>query len=156
MQLPRFPIEGGCQCGAVRYRLNAPPLGIYACHCKDCQRSSGAGFSLSMPVRAADFEVISGELRAYDKPADSGRVVRVMRCPVCGVNVFNEPLSSPQMRVLRPGTLDDSRWAAPVGNIWTASALPWARIEPDVPNFPGQPVDRQPLFDAFAAAVAAG
>lgn len=156
MKLPQFPVEGGCICGAVRYRITAPPLGVYACHCKDCQRSSGAGFTLSMIVKTETLELTAGVLAPYDKSADSGRTVRVMRCPHCGVNVYNEPLASPHMRVVKPGTLDDASWAVPVGNIWTASALPWVRIEPTVPNFPGQPADRQPLFDAFAAAVAAG
>jgi len=43
-----------------------------------------------------------------------------------------------------------------VGNIWTASKAPWVEIDPDVPNFPGQPPDRKPLFDAWADAVAEG
>ena len=52
MKLPAFPVEGGCQCGAVRYRLKAAPLGVYACHCKDCQRFSGTTHTLSMVVKA--------------------------------------------------------------------------------------------------------
>ena len=75
-KLPKFPVEGGCICGAVRYRLNAAPLGIYNCHCKDCQRSAGSAYSASMVVRREDFEVIAGETMTYDKRADSGRFVR--------------------------------------------------------------------------------
>ena len=66
----------------------------------------------------------------------------------------NEPLASPGLIIMKPGTLDDMSWAQPVGNIWTDRAQPWVDIEPDVQNFPGQPPSRQPLFDAFAAAVA--
>jgi hypothetical protein len=150
--LPAFPVEGGCQCGAVRYRITANPLGVYNCHCRDCQRSSGATHSMSMPTRREHFEHISGEVSAFDKSADSGRVVRMLGCAVCGTKLWNEPLASPAMVVVKPGTLDDPSWAAPVGNIWTNSRLPWTQVDWDQPNFPGQPADRQPLFDAWSKA----
>jgi hypothetical protein len=156
MKLPQFPVEGGCQCGTVRYRIKAAPLGLYACHCKDCQRSSGAAFSMSMLMQAADVELLSGELNGFDKAADSGRTVRMLGCVQCGTKVWNEPLATPGRLVLKPGTLDDSTWARPVGNIWTDRALPWVTIDWSQPHFPGQPADRQPLFDAFAAEVAKG
>ena len=156
MRLPVFPVEGGCQCGAVRYRLKAAPLGIYACHCKDCQRFSGTTHTMSMVVRAEDAALSEGELVGFDKPADSGRTVRMLGCAQCGTKIWNEPLSAPHLLILKPGTLDDMSWARPVGNIWTDRAQSWTYIDPSVPNFPGQPTDRQPLFDAFAAEVAKG
>lgn len=154
MKLPEFPVEGGCQCGAVRYRLKAAPLGVYACHCKDCQRVSGTTHTLSMVVNASDAELIAGELFAYDKAADSGRTVRMLGCAQCGIKIWNAPLSAPHLLVMKPGTLDDMSWARPVGAIWTDSAVPWAAIDWSEPHFPGQPADRQPLFDAFAAQIA--
>jgi hypothetical protein len=57
---------------------------------------------------------------------------------------------------VKPGTLDDMSWCVPVGNIWTASRVPWMEIDETLVNFPGQPADRQPLFDAWARAVADG
>lgn len=156
MRLPEFPVDGGCQCGTVRYRLKAPPLGIYACHCKDCQRSSGTTHTLSMVVKAGDVELIAGDLVAFDKAADSGRTVRMLGCRECGTKVWNEPLSFPEIIVMKPGTLDDMSWAKPIGNIWTDRKQPWVELDPDVPNFPGQPPSRQPLFDAFAAELAKG
>lgn len=150
--LPAFPVEGGCQCGAVRYRLKAAPKGVYACHCKDCQRFSGTTHTISMVVGVDDVELVKGTLIHFDKAADSGRVVRMLGCERCGTKVWNEPLASPALIVMKPGTLDDMGWAAPVGNIWTESRAPWVVIDPDVPNFPGQPPNRQPLFDAWAAA----
>ncbi len=152
MRLPEFPVEGGCQCGAVRYRLTAPPLAVYNCHCRDCQRTSGAANEMSMPIRRETLEPLSGELAAYDKTADSGRVVRQLRCAECGTKVWNEPQSSPALRILKPGTLDDPSWAVPIGNIWTQSRAPWIAIDPALLNFPGQPADRQPLYDAWTAA----
>jgi hypothetical protein len=154
MGLPRFPVEGGCQCGAVRYRLTAPPLAVYNCHCRDCQRTSGATHEMSMPVRRETLEHLSGELFAYDKTAESGRIVRQLRCARCGTKVWNEPLASPGLLVVKAGTLDDMSWAVPVGNIWTASRAPWVVIDETLVNFPGQPPDRQPLYDAWSRATA--
>ena len=152
MKLPAFPVEGGCQCGAVRYRITAPPLSVYNCHCRDCQRTSGATNEMSMPIRRDTLERLSGELVAFDKTADSGRIVRQMRCARCGTKVWNEPQSSPALIILKPGTLDDPSWAVPIGNIWTVSRAPWFAIDPKLLNFPRQPADRQPLYDAWSAA----
>ena len=154
MKLPAFPVEGGCQCGAVRFQIAAPPLGVYNCHCRDCQRSSGSTHTMSMPIRREDVVLLQGELVAYDKRADSGRVVRMIGCARCGTKVWNEPLSSPAMLVIKPGTLADMGWAVPVGNIWTASKVTWVEIDESLVNFPGQPPDRQPLFDAWNKAIA--
>jgi hypothetical protein len=156
MKLPTFPVEGGCQCRAVRYRIKGVPRGIYVCHCKDCQRSSGAAFSMTMVMNASDVELISGKLVGFDKAADSGRTVRMLGCAECGTKIWNEPLANPQWINVKPGTLDDPTWARPVGNIWTDRALPWIAIDDRGPNFPLQPPSRQPLLDAFAAEVAKG
>lgn len=152
--LPQFPVEGGCQCGAVRYRLLGPPLAAYLCHCRDCQRLGGSAFSLSMHVARERLELVQGAFAVYDKMADSGRIVRMHSCGHCGAKLWNEPLSAPGMAVLRAATLDDTSWFRPVGNIWTASKMPWVEIDETLVNFPGQPADRQPLYDAWNRAVA--
>ena len=128
MALPEFPVQGGCQCGAIRYRLKASPLTVYNCHCKDCQRFSGAAWSMSMIVRDEDFEVLSGQTVRYDRKANSGK---------------------PGIKVARAGTLDNMDWAEPVANIWTDSNATWVKIDPELVNFPKGAVDRTPLFDAW-------
>ena len=148
--LPHFPVEGGCICGAVRYRLSAAPLGVYNCHCKDCQRSAGSAFSASMIVAREAFTHLGGATHVYDKPADSGRTVRQHSCP--GLRHAGVPPATehaPDIIVVRPGTLDDSSWAVPVGDIWVDSRARWVEIDPSVPNFPGQPPSREPLFEAW-------
>ena len=79
-----------------------------------------------------------------------------MTCARCGTRVWNEPLSATTILMVKPGTLDDMSWATPVGSIWTASKAPWVKIDESLVNFPGQPPDRQPLYDAWDRAVAAG
>jgi hypothetical protein len=151
MALPEFPVEGGCQCGAVRYRLNASPLSVYNCHCKDCQRYSGAGWSMSMVVRNGDFEVLQGEVARYDRKADSGNIISMNFCAHCHGWLWNDPPAG-NIKVVRAGTLDDIDWAAPVGNIWTDSKAAWAQIDPSHVNFAKGAVDRTPLFDAWTRA----
>jgi hypothetical protein len=109
-----------------------------------------------MPILREHVSLLHGELAAFDKAADSGRVVRIMGCPRCGTKVWNEPQSAAAILIVKPGTLDDMRWAVPIGNIWTASRAPWVGIDEALVNFPGQPPDRQPLYDAWRKAVAGG
>lgn len=134
MRLPRFPVEGGCQCRAVRYRLTAGPLGVYACHCKDCQRASGTTHTLSMFMRREHVDLLRGSLANYDKAADSGRTVRMCGCAECGTKVWNDPLAFPEFLVLRPGTLDDMSWARPVGRRrGRRSTRPWSISRASLP-----------------------
>lgn len=137
MALPEFPVEGGCLCRRVRYRLKAAPQTVYRCHCKDCQRTSGAGYSMSAVVAEGDVELLGGELVPYEKTADSGRHPHMMRCSHCGTLLWNVPEGGGTL-ILKPGTLDNMDWAEPVGNIWTASKAAWVEIEPDAVNYPGQ------------------
>jgi hypothetical protein len=149
MALPKFPVEGGCQCGAVRYRLKASPLCVYNCHCKDCQRFSGAAWSMSMIVRDEDFEVLSGQMVRYDRKANSGNVIAMNFCAHCHGWLWNEnPAGLPGIKVARAGTLDNMDWAEPVGNIWTDSKAAWVKIDPELVNFP-KGMERTPLFDAW-------
>jgi hypothetical protein len=150
MRLPEFPVEGGCSCGAVRYRLTASPLSVYNCHCKDCQRYSGAGWSMSMIVRDGDFEV-SGKTVSHDRTADSGNVIRMNFCATCHNWLWNDPPAG-GIKVVRAGSLDDIDWAEPVGNIWINSKAAWAKIDQSLVNFPQGIADRRPLFDAWTRA----
>lgn len=148
MGLPDFPVEGGCQCGAARYRLKASPLSVYNCHCKDCQRFSGAAWSMSMIVKDEDFELLSGEIAQYRRTAESGNVIVMNFCANCHGWLWNDP-TVPGIKVVRAGTLDDMDWAAPVGNIWTDSKAAWVEIDPAQTNFAKGATDRTPLFDAW-------
>jgi hypothetical protein len=109
---------------------------------------------MSMTIRREHVVLLQGELAAYDKTADSGRILRWVACSRCRTRVWVEPLSAPTLLTVKPGTLDDMSWAVPVGNIWTASKAPWVQIDDTLVNFLGQPPDRQPLFAAWAKAVA--
>jgi hypothetical protein len=151
MRLPEFPVAGGCCCGAVRYSLKASPLSVYNCHCKDCQRYSGAAWSISMIVRDEAFVVESGRTDVYDRKADSGNVIAMHFCAECHTWLWNAP-PQPGITVLRAGSLDDMDWAEPVGNIWTDSKAAWVKIDPQLTNFSKGIADRTPLFAAWTRA----
>jgi hypothetical protein len=149
--LPEFPVAGGCQCGAVRYTLSGPPLAVYNCHCKDCQRFSGGTHTMSAVVSRELLRVTEGQMAAHEKVAESGRIAMMFGCKECGARIWNEPLSAPELRILKPGTLDDMSWAVPVGNIWTRSRAPFAEIDETLLNFEGQPPSRAVFYPAWAA-----
>ena len=151
MSLPQFPQQGGCQSGSVHNRLGARPLTIYNCHCKDCQRFSGAGWSMSMIVRSEDFVVSGGPTVRYDRKADSGNIIVMNFCANCHGWLWNDPPDD-SIKVVRAGTLDDIDWARPVGNIWTSSKAAWAEIDPALVNYDKGIKDRTPLFEAWTRA----
>ncbi|MCB1487858.1 MAG: GFA family protein, partial [Bauldia sp.] len=67
------PHEGGCACGALRYRLSSDPMFVHCCHCRDCQRQTGTAFVLNALIETDRIEMLSGETKADTMPTDSGR-----------------------------------------------------------------------------------
>jgi hypothetical protein len=134
----RMRRTGGCRCGAIRYTLEAEPLATRLCWCRDCQYWScgNAAVNIVVPRAAVACE---GTLRHWDSRADSGRHMRRSFCGECGTQVFSESLENLEAMVIRVGTLDDPAGVRPTAVIWTASAPPWARINPALQAFPGQP-----------------
>jgi hypothetical protein len=87
-------LEGGCVCGAVRYRVNGMPGIALACHCKFCQRRTGTAFASLAYFLEADVEVLQGEMTEYEQRSDeSGRWQRMQFCPRCGTTVAQRPRS---------------------------------------------------------------
>ena len=148
--MPTPPYEGGCFCGAVRYRLTDDPLWLHACHCTDCQRFTGSSFALSMVVSGHAFERLRGDPRRYVLTLPDGREKSGRFCETCGSRLWGEPTKFPQLVVVRAGTLDDTTYLDPVGHIWTRSAQPWVRIPEGVLVFAGEP-DPGMLFEAWQA-----
>ena len=75
--------EGGCTCGAVRYRMHRAPLFVHCCHCRWCQRETGAAFALNGLLEATELTVLKGQLEMIDTPTNSGRGQRIARCTDC-------------------------------------------------------------------------
>jgi len=147
---PDLPMDGGCMCRRHRYRVEALPLTLYACHCADCQTQSGSAFGLSMTVARQAF-TMRGEPAALERPADSGRMVRARFCDQCGTRLFHEPSRATEQVNIKAGTLDDTSWVWPVAHLWLKSAQPWFTPPADALRFDDQPEDRTPMNERFQA-----
>jgi len=126
--------EGGCACGAIRYRLASDPMFIHCCHCSNCQRQTGSAFVINLLIEAERLEEVSGSAQPVDVPRDGGGVQRIFRCPRCQVAVFSE-YGSREVRFVRGGTLDDPGDIAPDVHIFTRSKLGWVTVPQGTPAF---------------------
>jgi hypothetical protein len=131
MDIPR---EGGCACGAVRYRLVSDPLFTHCCHCLNCQRQTGSAFVINLLIEADRVELLSGDPQAVDAPRDDGSTQRIYRCPTCQVAVFSE-YGRPDVRFVRGGTLDEPTSVTPDVHIYTRSKVDWLTLPESVSAF---------------------
>jgi hypothetical protein len=145
----KIPLTGGCQCGQLRYEVNAEPLSVYVCHCTECQRQSGSAFGMSMMVPRAAFRFVTGEAQRYSRKADSGRIIDGDFCESCGVRPVHYPRANEAVAIVKPGTLDDAGWLHPVGHIWTKSAQAWMQIPADSVIHEGHPSELNSLIEAW-------
>lgn len=150
--IPPPPHQGGCLCGAVRFAFDAAPLAIVACHCRDCQKLTGATNLLTIYVDSVAFRHEQGEVASYRKRADSGREADYARCSSCGTRLWHQPLATPQWVMIAAGTLDDPSWVVPAAHIWVSRAAPSAFIPAGAAVWDKGPADRAELIAAFRAA----
>ena len=121
---------GGCLCGAIRYTIDAQIPGLRACHCINCQKSSGAGGTVNAVVPSDKFKITKGTTRKYDDSATrSGRVLSRHFCENCGSPIYSHRNPNPGFVVVRAGTLDDKSGLKIAGNIWTSTAASWSHID---------------------------
>ncbi|MFL5973414.1 MAG: GFA family protein [Gaiellaceae bacterium] len=126
--------EGGCACGAVRYRLTSDPLFTHCCHCLNCQRQTGSAFVINLLIEADRVELLSGAPQAVDAPRDDGSKQRISRCPTCQVAVYSD-YGRPEVLFVRAGTLDQPGSVTPDVHIFTKSKLSWVTLPESVPAF---------------------
>ena len=131
-----FPAEGGCDCRHIRYRIESAPLIVHCCHCRWCQRESGASFALNAMIEADRVTNLAGEPEIVPTPSDSGLGQQIARCPKCRIAVWSHYAGSgPVTRFVRVGTLDHPDALPPDAHIFTASKQPWVVIPPGSPAF---------------------
>ena len=118
--------EGGCTCREIRYRMTSRPLFVHCCHCRWCQRETGASFALNAMIESDRVELLHGEVEVVNTPSNSGKGQKISRCPKCRIAVWsNYPQAGPSMRFVRVGTLDEPDRLPPDIHIFTASKQPW-------------------------------
>jgi hypothetical protein len=126
---------GGCACGAVRYRMETPPMFVHCCHCRDCQRQTGSAFVLNALIETDRITLLSGEPEAVQVPTDSGRPHDIHRCPACCTALWSDYGRRAGLRFLRIGTLDEPQALAPDVHIFTRSKAPWVALPEGTPAF---------------------
>jgi hypothetical protein len=138
--------EGGCTCGNVRYRMTHRPMFVHCCHCRWCQRETGASFALNALIESDRVVLLSEAPEVVDTPSESGRGQKISRCPSCHVALWsNYAGAGDAIRFVRVGTLDDPDRVAPDVHIYAASKQPWLVLPGDVPIF-GEYYDREQVW----------
>jgi hypothetical protein len=128
--------DGGCTCERVRYRLLCRPMFVHCCHCRWCQRETGASFALNALIEADRVRLLAGEVDVVATPSASGRGQRVARCPRCRVAVWSHYAYAgigDAVAFVRVGTLDAPDAFPPDIHIFTASKQPWVVLPPGAP-----------------------
>ena len=140
------PMEGTCTCRAVRYRLNSLPLVVHCCHCRWCQRETGASFALNAMIEADRVDVLHGVPLVVNTPSNSGRGQRIARCPACHVALWSNYAGfGDAVHFVRVGTLEEPDRLPPDVHIFTSTKQPWVVLPsgtPAVPEF----YDRKELW----------
>ena len=126
-----YPLYGGCDCRMLRYRLETNPLFVHCCHCRWCQRETGASFALNALIEAERVTLIAGEPEIVDTPSASGKGQKIARFPKCRIAVWsNYSGAGPVLRFIRVGTLDEPDYLPPDIHIYISSKQPWVILPP--------------------------
>lgn len=132
--------EGGCQCGAIRYRLTQPLGAAYACHCGDCKKQSASAFSLSINHDLQDAE-IRGKPAFFVTKTYSGATKHCYFCPECGTRLWHSATNPPRFVTLKVGTLDDPAGIRPVAHLWVSKKIDGFHLDPAADLHDTQPED---------------
>jgi hypothetical protein len=131
----QISFEGACTCGWVRYRMLSKPLFVHCCHCRWCQRESGASFALNAMIEADRVQLLRGVVEVIDTPSSSGKGQKIARCPKCRVAVWsNYAGAGDAVRFVRVGTLNEPDRLPPDIHIFTSSKQPWVVLPPATPT----------------------
>jgi hypothetical protein len=126
--------DGGCTCRFVRYRMTTRPLFVHCCHCRWCQRETGASFALNALIEADRVQLRQGDVEVINTPSNSGKGQKISRCPRCRIAVWsNYAGAGDAINSIRVGTLDEPDRLSPDIHIYTASKQPWVLLPPDMP-----------------------
>lgn len=132
------PIEGGCACEHVRYRMNAEPMTVHCCHCTFCQTQTGSAFALNALNETSNIELVKGNLEKVETSSPSGHGQIISRCPKCKVALWSSYMISDfkeHVVYLRVGTLDDPSSTPPQVHIYTSEKQDWVLIPSDAATY---------------------
>lgn len=124
-------MEGGCCCGAIRYRVEGPPRRVTHCHCLHCRRTSGAPFVTWVEFDPANLEIVQGTPKQFESRR------RVMRqfCGQCGAQLTYRDADDPDTIDLTAASLDSPDEIAPEDHVWSDRMLSWVQLADGLPRY---------------------
>jgi hypothetical protein len=122
--------EGGCLCGAVRFKAEGEPLNVRICHCRNCQKAMGSPY-FARALFPQTALTVEGATSRYPT---SPRLERVF-CPKCGTRLFAWRTDGSVAGVALAG-FDDRNAFQPTEHIWTSSKMDWVRIDDGLKQYP--------------------
>jgi hypothetical protein len=123
-------LTGGCQCGAIRFALSAPPKKVSICHCRMCQKAAGAPFASFADIENADFAWTRGQPAAFR----SSSIAERHFCAACGTPLSFRRLDGPSIEIMT-GAFDRPDRVVPTRQYGTESRLGWVV---SIANMPSQ------------------
>ncbi len=124
--------EGGCLCGATRYRVSGEATSRCWCHCQSCRLASGSPFVAWVTFPATNFQLLQGDLASY---RSSPPVLRGF-CPTCGTALTYQSEDRAERLDVAVATLDDGSLLKPLYHIWVSDQVSWVSIDDGLPQFP--------------------
>lgn len=123
-------VTGGCHCGQLRYRLDAPLQDIAHCHCQACRRTTGGIVTTWVTVPREAFHWLQGTPAEYASSASCRRYF----CAGCGCHISLFTTLSPDSLDITVASLDRPELAPADRHIWVRSRLPWLHLDEDLPE----------------------
>ncbi|MBE5074599.1 GFA family protein [Erythrobacteraceae bacterium E2-1 Yellow Sea] len=128
--------EGGCGCGATKYRVTGEPIFVNNCHCRQCQQQTGSTSVVNAFYESERIEVLNGDLSEDQFVAGSGGPHVIVRCSACHTALWSHyPRLGRHGLGLRAGTLDDPGSITPDAVIWLQDKMPWVALPDGIPHF---------------------
>lgn len=127
-------LEGGCLCGAIRYRLTGPSLFVSQCCCKDCQKATGTGHTTIVGIHKSQL-ALEGEPKTYTNAGDTGGKVTRHFCGECGGRLYTSGDLPGEIIMVQAGSLDDPDAIVPQSVIYLKDATAWDHFDPALPKF---------------------
>ena len=149
---PFTPLTGGCNCGKVRFRMEAAPIITHCCHCRDCQKVSGSAFRVNAMIETDRLTVLEGA----PQPFQGAGSHKVIQCADCGFALWSHiPKLGEAIAFVGVGVLDHGERLPPEAHYFIRSKQPWVILPPDLPAFealgdPGKAGVRARIMAALA------
>ena len=128
-------LEGGCQCGAVRYRVTGNPVMAALCHCTMCRRANAAPVVAWAMYEQSRVSLLSSQPTIYESSPGARRGF----CSRCGTQISFTADYIPGLIDLTIGSFDEPSLVPPTFHYWESRRLPWLRVADQLPSYPELP-----------------